>query len=575
MIAPDTPTRAEMAASLAAGTRVLDAQIEMLQRRLLKTRKHLQANEDPTSLARLAARASQARGHAASAARLLTQDQLGAALLEVNALVTQATRGIADPQLGEDIENMIDQSRHELTRKPKLTEALEALHAQVGTIDSCAGGLAETVTAALQAILDGETIMQTDENTTASAVRDGFSAVVNLIGSQYSTVSPAAARPTLARRFEAVGDQMMATLDGYGLPHDGVQLLGIDDAASARARLIEGLTRNFDYRDKDGFRVFYRSAPQPAQRDTGAQSRLLRGAMLVNANLLRAQADMVLAALDRLPGMLRFVPTSSRGIADARIRVRDSLDQLVAIARDPMGAPIQRAEYQSRRVLLAVADYLDRGEIITSRAGFASPEGQLDFMALVEDRLRIDDGTIRDEELRVEIISLRKLIGEMHARVTSTDPQDQRGRAAARLEEALSTAYDSAGALEDELVRAGSSVAEQDVQFFSTGPAASGGPGAMISIGQFARWLRGVAAPFVERDHHAAMLRGDELADLAQELDALAAAAAALQTPTPTSHRLGVRLPGPYRQLAELEGLIATAAARANELLPSQPSTQA
>jgi hypothetical protein len=575
MIGTDTPSRAEMAASLASGVRTLDGLIVVLQEQLTAARKLLRASEDPKSLDLLAARATQARGSAASADALLAKDQLGPAALEINVLTAGATTGIAHRELRDDIETMLDQSRAEGTKKHKLTEALVALDRQIEQIEACAGDLAETATAVLQTILDGETIMDKNDNTTASAVRDGFSAVVNLIGAQYPAAAPQS-RPAVGRRFEAVGDQMMATLDGYGLPHDGVQLLGIDDADSARARLIDGLTRNFDFRDKDGFRVFYRSVPQPAQRDTSADSRLLRGAMLVNANLLRAEADAVLDALDRMPGMLRFVPTQSRGIADGRARVRENLDQLVAIARDPMGVPTQRAEFQMRRLVLAVADYLDRGEIITSRSRYTDRRSLLSFKALVDEQLRIDEGTVRDEELRVELRSLRALLGTMHARVTSANADEQRGRAAARLEEALSAAYDSAGMLEQELVRAGSSIAEQDVQFFAADDATTeAGPmgAGTVSIGQFARWLRGVAEPFVLVENRSAMLRLDELENLADELEALARAASALQS-AGSNRRLGVGLPGPYRQLAELEGLIATAAERAKELTNPDGATE-
>lgn len=367
-----------------------------------------------------------------------------------------------------------------------------------------------------------------------------------------------------ARRYEAVADQMAATLDAIGLPRDGVQLASGLNSAAARARLIDSLNRNFDSYERDGTRVYHRTDPQPHTRETfGASGSLLRGRGLVDANLLRAEADAVIGIIDRLPSMARFELAGSADLRLGRDTVRRELDILVEVARDPMGVNIVRAGYQILRVFAGIAEYLDAGEIIEWDRAVAdrSMRGQLQAGRTVDeavemlvnfrdDELCVETGVVRDEEVRAELANLINLMVSIARRFLVSPSGSQMGAAAARLEELMGAALRSVDQLEIELERSGTGLPEQDVQ---TQPVAN--RTARLSIGQFIRWVRAVASPFAAADHRSAELRGIQAALLQGELCELATAADRFSQPT----RLGLARPLPRLQLMELSGYLESA----------------
>ncbi|MCD2317304.1 hypothetical protein LQ954_14240 [Sphingomonas sp. IC-11] len=409
------------------------------------------------------------------------------------------------------------------------------------------------------------------------------------VGRQFSDVSEIAAAVALlgggsmgpgrtsGHRFDRVSDQMAATLDSIGLPHDGVQLPASSNPDAARARLIDALSRNFSSRDRDGNRVYQRTDPQPFSRDPYGSSQLLRGRGLVNANLLRAEADALLGILDRLPSMARFQLASpwTEGSVEREV-IRRELDALVETARDPMGVNPPRAKFQLRRLNQAIGDYLDNAEIVevdgTARsrlsdalANASGVEEQIDIMtSFRDDELCAPTSVVRDEEVRTELANLISLQESICKRLTASQSGAQLGVAAARLEELLTAALASADQLEAYLERSGTDIPEQDVQLE---PKSDTGT-VRLSIGQFIRWVRSVALAYAGAENRAVTLRRNQAQLLAGELDSLSKAAGRFAE----SRRLGLSRPLPRIQLLELAGYLASASEQANVLAGKQGS---
>jgi hypothetical protein len=382
------------------------------------------------------------------------------------------------------------------------------------------------------------------------------------------------------RRFEAVSDQMAATLDSFGLPHEGVQLATGSNTDAARARLIAGLSRNFSSRERDGYRVYYRTDPQPFSRETYMQSPLLRGRGLVDANLLRAEADALLGIIDRLPSMARFqlVPTMLDGSAEREI-IRRELDALVETARDPMGVNPPRAKFQLRRLNQAVGDHLDHAEITEvdgstaqsrlsdALAAAASVEEQIDIMIRFRDEeLCAPTSVVRDEEVRAELANLITLQASICHRLTVGQNVRQLGVAAARLEELLTAALASVDQLEVDLERSGTDIPEQDVQLEPERDSQT----VRLSIGQFIRWVRSTALPYAGAENRAATLRRNHARLLKNELSSLSNAAKRFAT----SQRLGLSRPLPRIQLIELAGYLESAHDQARILAGEEAGEQ-
>ena len=400
-----------------------------------------------------------------------------------------------------------------------------------------------------------------ETDSTAEAVRDLGITIATMIGG-----TPPTGASRAARRYEAVADQMTATLDMLGLPHDGVQLSGSEADAAARARLIDGLTRNFASKERAGFKIYSRTATPLAGRDPSSPTDLLRGSALVNANLLRAEADAVLGIIDRLPSMVRFqlVQPYVGGAFEAQATIRGELNAIVESARDPMGINRLRVTFQFSRLVLAILDYLDQAEIFPRAGKSYKRDGQgIDLImawlsTFRDDEVCIESSVVRDEEVRAELANLIDVLLAIGRRLIADRPDEARGQAAARVEECLTSAFAAADAVELTLERSGTDLYEQDIQF-----ASSDCPAVRISIGQFIRWVRATAGPFARAENRAASLRQPQVALLFEELDTLAAIAGALGGELAT---FGLRRSTPRQQLAELESYLKTAADEAKRL---------
>jgi hypothetical protein len=372
-----------------------------------------------------------------------------------------------------------------------------------------------------------------DSDNAAQAVRD----LGEMLASALAGSGTAAPARTIGRRYAAVADQMMASLDAYGLPHDGVQLALNDDEAPARARLIEGLKRNFAFKDEDGYRTYFRSRAQPVARDDEADSRLLRGAALVNATAVRAAADGILTAIDQLPDLDRFVPAYSRRAA-LRDRIERVLRQLTDTASDATGINVPRGRVLVDRLRVSVAelvtesgllprhvlaDFLQARSQTAMEDPFAGRDGNSAKDRSPFEQLRDRVSAVRNEEIRATTLALFQLVDRIADVVTEPSAGMDRGLNAARLEELLGAAYLSAVALEEDMSRAGTSVIEQSVQFFTPQDSTD-----RISVGQYLGWVRAVCEPFTAAANDSADLLYDEAGTLAAELTSLASYADAL-----------------------------------------------
>lgn len=517
-----------------------------------------------------ALRVAERRGSEAIAA--LTEHQPGAAVSHAVELCDVLRDGVLSRDNSDDLDRELqgEGAAGQNAALWSLTERhFEALQ------KSC-GELAETIVAVSPGLDVKEAfVMSTTDDPVGRQFSDmsEIAAAVALLGG-----GPAAIGRTSGRRFDTVSDQMSATLDAIGLPHDGVQLSSGSNPDAARARLVEALSRNFSARERDGNRIYQRTAPQPFSRDTYGSSQLLRGRGLVNANLLRAEADALLGILDRLPSMARFQLASPRseGPIEREI-IRAELDALVETARDPMGVNPPRARFQLRRLNQAIGDYLDNAEIIeidgTARpclsdalAAAESVEKQVDLMTGFRDNeLCAPTSVVRDEEVRTELANLISLQESICKRLTASRNSPQLGVAAARLEELLTAALTSVDQLEAYLEQSGTDIPEQDVQLE---PESEDRGTVRLSIGQFIRWVRSTALPYADAEHRAATLRRNHAHLLAGELHSLSEAAGRFAE----SRRLGLSRPLPRIQLLELAGYLNSAGEQARILAGKQAS---
>ena len=183
----------------------------------------------------------------------------------------------------------------------------------------------------------------------------------------------------------------------------------------------------------------------------------------------------------------------------------------------------------------------------------------------------------QSEELRHEIAEIAESFMRLAQRV-HTPLSASLGTAAARLEQSLTAASASSYALRDILVRTGSSLPEQEVQFFSTGlevdipksaPGSAQDHGSdhriVLSLGQLLDWIIDVAEPYVATTNRSERLEQSDFVILADELDRQVMAIRAIAS---EGNRLGFafRLPGPMRQIEELGFHIKASARLAREL---------
>lgn len=570
---PPARERQEAAAGMRAGVARILRDLQKLSDAVRKARAAVPAPQDPVSLDRLLESRDRAIGHARRAAAALgadrdkdgSEDGAARALPDVHELVEEVRAGVMSPRILDDLAEM----GAEADDRPggRFLRALDTLARRVGAE---ADRLFSLALAAQQLSAGAKPMPDPSASKRVQSLGDGTADAVRELSDVLAATlaGPPAAAPPPARsaggRFSAVADQIAASLNAYGMPHEGAQLPRIAGSDAVRSQLIAGLRRNFASREEDGTRTYFRSAPQPVAADADLDMRLLRGSALVNANLLRAEADGVLAIVDRLPDMLRFVPARPQGAADARTRLRGMLDRLVETASDPLGANARRGAYQFKRLSAALIDVLRSGEVIgpdTFTKASGGRDDGLDVWRLlargegpITDDLRSRTSAVRDEEVLAELGELGRLMEDIHERVTKTPDGAARGVAAARLEELLLAADTAAAALEAELHRFGTAPAEQDVQPL-------GADGDEISLGQLIAWVRALCAPFAGAEHAAAGLFREDLRILKEELDEIGRHAEAFGGLPPS-----VRFGGARRQLDELKQLLAAAAAQAGKL---------
>ncbi len=568
------PERAEAARDLRAMLDKVGRDLAMLPAAVGKVRATMPPPQDPVSLDRLLESCTRALHHRRRAfAELGPGDGAASptALADIHELVEEIRAGLSSPRILDDIGEMEAELSADAGRR-----ALRSLDTRVRRIGAQADSLFSSAITVQQDTAPGVTQMASSSpgtdriDPTAEAVRDLSEMLATTLAGSAAT---AATSRATGRRYPAVADQIAASLDAFGLPHDGVQLPPTDEQEQLRAQLIDGLKRNFAWREQDGTRVYYRAAPQPTVREPDVDPRLLRGSALVNAKLLRAEADGVLAIMDRLPDMLRFAPSQPLRSGEDRARLRTMLDQLVATAADPLGLNAQRGRYQFERLNAALIDILVRGEVIGRDTGdqalelardndpgslwSASPERT----GIIFDNLRVKTSAVREEEVKTEIAALGQLMDSILTRVSVPIGGMGRGVAASRLEELLTAADSAAEALENDLVRFGTTPAEQEVQFLG-----ADGP-RDISLAQFIGWVRALCAPFVGIENAAAALTQDELKILGDELADVAGYAGSFGSAItlPTSFG-GVR-----RQFAELKRFLDEARTQAVQLAGEPP----
>jgi len=258
---------------------------------------------------------------------------------------------------------------------------------------------------------------------------------------------------------------------------------------------------------------------------------------------------------------------------------------------DPLGVNVARANYDLRRAMQAVLDFFDYSNLETefldaidaaNLAGvfFNEPE------PVDEDETGQRRTVSASEEIRYEIAEIANSSARLTQHILAPLSNTQ-GTNAARLEQSITAAAHSALDLRNILVQSGSNLSEQDLHFFAQeilvlfAPQHFSGPqfsqtmmsgqviSYEISLGQMLDWIVEVAEPHLDARHAVAGLQTRDLAILADELKAQSAA---LTDMIDAAHGLdfAVRLPGPMRQLEELQFHISKAAERAAQLVPAE-----
>lgn len=430
---------------------------------------------------------------------------------------------------------------------------------QLSELSALAGSLAELARDFSHSIDAKETgTMKTDKATAVAVEELGITLATMIAGGGAPT-----ARGQGAASFATVTDQMAASLEAGGFPQfDG----SIANVEGKRQRLIDALKNNFSFRDQDGYRVYYRTDRRAAARARSSDSDLLQGAARVNADLLEAETNAVEDIIGRLIVTTRFelARGTEDGPARARTAIREELDGLIASARDPMGINAARTPFQFQRLVLGILQYLQEGEILLGAKIQPASSTGIDTIILSLSRFREEElcgptSVVEDEELRAELANLFELLVSIGRRLTSDPRRYRLGLYAARLEAQLTCALTSVDLLETALEQSGTDMDEQEVQFLSHGP----GTRTLLSIGQFIRWVDGVAQPFAESGNRAATLRQSEAVLLSQELAALAKAAECFKH---AARSMGVARLMVHQQLVELTGYLTAASENAAAL---------
>lgn len=516
---------------------------------------------------------------------------------QAEALQAHIRQAVARQAITDDLSAVVDEviedlsSRVGMHRNP-YKSFIEDGNKLLGAI-SAAAGLAEDI---FQAAV--RRAAQTDRKEADMAQHDeeaGIVAELQGIGRQLSFLATgsgviARAGVTGSGAHRSVSQQLMVSLDARGLPHSGVQFATGAETSGARSDLIEGLLDTYRATERDGNVIYVPGRTEDGRLydiDKGT-SLLLSGAARVAARLVRAEADNILDILDRLPKMVRFrirpgVPSAS----DARGIVADRFAELDEVMADPIGVNLPRAWFTLRRAVKALLDFFDYAnlerELVEQFGKFDDLRHlQIDLPQPVpdDDEVGLRRSVVQSEEIRREIAEVAAGFARLAIRVV-TPIAHSLGTTAARLEQSLTVARDSARELSDILVRSGSSLPEQDVHFFMSGikieidaifeqaRTSSSGTKAMprlaLSLGQILDWIVEVADPYTAASNLSSTLEQGDLDILADELNRQKQA---LDAVTRQSARLGFayRLPGPSRQLEELAFHIKTAAQLAHAL---------
>ncbi len=387
-------------------------------------------------------------------------------------------------------------------------------------------------------------------------------ALASLTASNSALVAPAI-RPS------GVGAQMRRTRDMLGLPTDRDFVTRRDEA---RIALTEALKRGYAFRDHEGVRSYYRvdhlqTSTRPAASGEGGPS--LRGLGLFQVEMLRSQTALLLQLLDELPAILPYTPRLAAYDAEQlRGRVRTSLDDIIAIASAPLGPALGRGEGRFRRLVLAVADWLERGGIASCerlRVVAARPQikellGALDL----PEHCIVPGAAIKTREIDLRIKALHEALKAIGTIIATPRTADS-GRAGAEIEQTMTLLAASAASLRVELDRLGTSLQEQEVVYFG------GKPNPEVSIAQFAGWVEDISAPFAASDDEAPTLRYDDFAVLAIDLAELLRLAAALERHAAT-YAAELRLIGARKQIKEIGYLLRRANEAVATIVADQPT---
>ncbi|WP_417807081.1 hypothetical protein [Thioclava sp.] len=491
------------------------------------------------------------------------------------------------PEVAKDAAPERDKARG--ARRAELTRLIDAIPGIVSTLPEF-GPLAEAVLEDVRSWREHQThqedtMAQEDKNDGIETILQDISRQIGFIGSSMSPVQGSASSAG-AGTYQNVGAQLMATLDALSLPRDGVQFAGDNRVASASDMLIDGLLDAYRPVVRNGNTVY-----EPGRTEGRAVSRnmpieALAGASRVAARLVRAEADVILDILDRLPDMTRFeLRSGTPSLRRVRDRVADQFDDLDEMMSDALGVNLPQAYSAISRAIKATSDFLDYANLEPEFYEIMKELGLDRFFKDGRDGLATGDETsrrravVQGEENRAELRELAQAYHRLSDYV-SRPLSDTLGRTAAKLDRQLLAINRSAIDLRSTLTRFGTSQIEQDlisiidgVNMRITAPTSKTGDKFDISIGQLIGWIIKTSEDSQTQSGKVTALEALDLGLLRDELQAQSDALKELMCNSDMV-RFSLGLGAVMRQIEELQALICNAVESAKVLAGSGSQTR-
>lgn len=322
-------------------------------------------------------------------------------------------------------------------------------------------------------------------------------------------------------RYLSVADQMVATLNELGLPHDGGSLSTEGKRVQIAESLIRALNNGFDVSNSSiGMRA--QRKIQPGWTAASASRGLLAGRLEIDAEAIRVEADGLEMLLDGVQDRFRYQLSDRPDATDrTRIAIRELLREIREIVGRPTGVPVAQAEARITQLAKRVGEYFQSFEATIAIVEFDVNGRTIDAIVLHEDSDLVPTPATRSERFRAQYLEALRHVASITVRIKAAIKKRSAGELAFRIERAMEAA---ARAIVDVRLRLQSSIMTgaidrwqavdlPEIKDSGDKPEnlADGLEGALA-------WLQPHADRFARPSFFADDLTDDEAADLGREL---------------------------------------------------------